>query len=135
MKMRQKSSFKWKTFDALKHLKGRRLDKCVIPPLAGVYKIIRKNTSKTKKNIFYVGETKNLQQRISSIFNCAKDNTCCKSYKKAYKTRFFKKDRVRKLFIAKYKVTKGMRGRIEIEEALQKKHGTNKAEFYINWEP
>jgi len=134
MKMRQKSSFKWKTFDAHKHFKGRRLDKSVIPPLPGVYKIIRKNTSKTKKNIFYVGETKNLRQRIGSIFNCAKDNTCCKCYKKAYKKNPTKKQ-MRETFVAKFATTRGMVGRIEIEEKLQTTHGTNKAEYYKKWKP
>ena len=42
---------------------------------------------------------------------------------------------MRETFVAKYATTKGMVGRIEIEEKLQSTHGTNKAEYYKKWKP
>ena len=134
MNSRPQKFLKWEKFDAVKSTKSRRLSRSSIPPLPGVYQIIRRNTSKKKKNIFYVGETKNLQGRISGIFSCLKENTCCKCYKKAYK-KFPTKKQMRETFVAKYATTKGMVGRIEIEEKLQSTHGTNKAEYYKKWKP
>jgi len=132
MKSRQNKTLKWRRFDPSKNRKGKRFNKSKIPAQPGVYQIIRRDTSKTKKNIFYIGETKNLQERIIGIFNCSKENTCCKSYRKAYKKVPTKKQ-MRETFVAKYATTRGMVGRIEIEEKLQTTHGTNRADFYKNW--
>lgn len=104
-----------------------------IPSSPGVYFIVLKDDP---DRVFYVGEARDIARRVKFTFRCPEKDPspCCKDYALAYKTPPTYEDFCKK-FCVRYLETKGMRGRIEIEEELQKKHGTNKADFYINWEP
>ena len=104
-----------------------------LPDGPGVYFIVSKDNP---DKVFYVGETKNIAQRVRYTFRCPKKNPspCSRAYELAYRTPPTYEDFCKK-FCVRYLETKGMRGRIEIEEELQKKHGTNKAEYYKKWKP
>lgn len=132
MKSKKKILRKWLPFDPFlnKADKGcRRFKRQNLPDRPGVYKIINKGKTQHQKNsIFYIGETKNLRRRIFDIFNCVKKNSCLAWYKKVYGPP--KKETICRQFKALYLDTSGMRGRLEIEEQLQKVYGTNKKGFY-----
>jgi hypothetical protein len=104
-----------------------------LPDGPGVYFIVSKDNP---KNVFYVGETKKIAQRVRYTFRCPKTNPspCSLAYKLAYSTPPSYKDFCKK-FCVSYLETNTMVGRLEIEEHYQKKHGTNKADFYKKWEP
>ena len=100
----------------------------VLPNRPGVYFIVLKTDP---KKVFYIGEARNLAQRIRYTFRCPKSNPspCSRDYKLAYKTSPTCEDFCRK-FSVKYLETSGMLGRLEIEERYQKHHKTNNKKFY-----
>lgn len=106
--------------------KGKKL-----PNGPGVYFIVSKYNP---DNVFYVGETKKIAQRVRYTFRCPKTNPspCSRAYELAYKTPPTYEDFCKE-FCVSYLETNGMLGRLEIEEHYQKKHGTNKADFYKKW--
>ena len=103
-----------------------------IPESAGVYRVFSsKDTSKT----FYVGETGDLQQRLKFLFRCREcknPHPCQSDYRIAYGS-FPTYKSFCEAFGVEILVTKGMRGRIEIEEELQTEAKSNKADFYKGW--
>jgi hypothetical protein len=100
------------------------------PKVPGVYCVVRKNFEIDAP--FYIGEARNLERRLRFLFRCGLSNNphpCHGAYKIAFNVfpapEVFCAD-----FFVLYLSTVGMRGRIEIEEELQKKYRTNKKVFY-----
>jgi hypothetical protein len=100
------------------------------PETPGTYCVVRRNIKTDTP--FYIGEARNLEQRLRILFRCRPSNNphpCHKAYEVAYET--FPNPEVFCVdFFALYLPTEGMRGRIEIEEELQKEYRTNKRAFY-----
>jgi hypothetical protein len=117
--------------------KGISLEFSILPPdEAGVYIVYDCGRNGKKPPApFYVGETRNLSQRLTMLFRCNSSqnphpcqiNFATITRKKIAEIRyedFCNRCKVR--FVS----TSGLLGRIEIEEALQKEYGTNCDAFY-----
>jgi hypothetical protein len=117
--------------------KGISLKFSILPPDgAGVYIVYDcGNSGKKSPAPFYVGETRNLMQRLTMLFRCnsSKNPHPCQinfamiTRKKITEIKcedFCNRCKVR--FVS----TSLLFGRIEIEEALQKEYGTNCDVFY-----
>jgi hypothetical protein len=103
----------------------------ILPDVPGVYKVLRKKDRKP----FYIGETKNLFKRLKFLFRCnpgKNPHPCHTAYRNAYGS-YPQIDEFCKSFIVEVTDTSKMFGRIELEERLQSKLGTNRKDFYQNW--
>lgn len=103
------------------------------PTGPGVYIVYQRTPEKP----FYIGEAGNLLQRLKYLFSCYRNENphpCHRRHKEVYEVMPEVSD-----FCALYSVrwlsTAGQVGRLEIEEALQKTFGTNRKEFYLNFDP
>jgi len=102
-----------------------------LPEDPGVYRVFSKKTLTT----FYVGETGNLRQRLSFLYRCRQSKNphpCHTDYLLAYNI-WPNCEEFCKEFGVAITETKGLLGRIEIEEAKQLESGSNKADYYKNW--
>ena len=91
----------------------------------------------TPEKAFYIGEAGNLLQRLKNPFRChrnANPPPCHRRHEEVYEVMPEVLD-----FCARYGVrwlsTAGQVGRLEVEEVLQKTFGTNRKEFYLNFDP
>jgi hypothetical protein len=113
---------------------GRGISIEFTPPVStspGVYRVVRKEDKKT----FYVGECGNLYQRLRFLFRCYPCNNphpCHCAFRRAYGS-FPTPDQFCEIFEIYVQDTSELKGRLEIEEELQEKHGSNNADFYRNW--
>jgi hypothetical protein len=102
-----------------------------VAPRPGVYRVIRRADSKT----FYVGEGGDLSQRLKTLFRCyhsKNPHPCQSAFQRAYGS-FPTPDQFCEIFEVHVQDTSGLKGRLEIEEELQEKHGSNNADFYREW--
>jgi len=113
---------------------GKRISIVFTPPVAahpGVYRVVRRADERT----FYVGEGGDLSQRLKTLFRCypsPNPHPCQSAFERAYGT-FPTPEQFCEIFEVYVQDTSGMRGRLEIEEELQEKHGSNNADFYSDW--
>lgn len=102
-----------------------------IAPRSGVYQVVRRADKKT----FYVGEGGDLSQRLKMLFRCypsKNPHPCQSAFQRAYGS-FPTPDQFCEIFEVHVQDTSGLKGRLEIEEELQEKHGSNNADFYREW--
>lgn len=102
-----------------------------VSPGPGVYQVVHKIHQKT----FYVGEGGDLTQRLKTLFRCYPSNNphpCQSAFQRAYGS-FPTPDQFCNTFDVIVHDTTGKIGRLEIEEELQAKHGSNNADFYRVW--
>jgi len=101
----------------------------IIPSEPGVYVVYAKGS----ETPLYVGETRNLQQRLTFLFRCNSGENP-HPFHKWHKTIHGHRPDVEEfcdIYAVRWITTTAQVGRIEIEEALQKSFGTNKKEFYL----
>ena len=55
-----------------------------INAIAGVYRLMYYDTNKEKRRIYYVGQTKDLNKRLSDHLPSNETKKCCKEYLKEY---------------------------------------------------
>lgn len=104
----------------------------LIPEQPGVYRV----NSRTNGRTFYVGETRNLKQRLKFLFRCnspKNPHPCHTFYTRAFGVAPDCKTFCEE-FVVAFINTSGMTGRIEIEEQLQGEHRCNNASFYNSWQ-
>lgn len=102
-----------------------------VAPRPGVYRVMRRADSET----FYVGEGGDLSQRLKTLFRCypsKNPHPCQSAFQRAYGS-FPTPDQFCEIFEVHVQDTSGLKGRLEIEEELQEKHGSNNADFYRRW--
>lgn len=86
---------------------------------------------------FYVGEAKNLNQRLKYLFRCHRNDNphpCHRRHKEVWEE-FPECEDFCEKFSARWLTTTGACGRLEIEESLQAHFGTNRKAFYLNFSP
>jgi hypothetical protein len=114
--------------------KGSRISIRFSPKLSedpSVYRVFRKADGRS----FYIGETRNVAKRLKFLFRCNPGNNphpCHTYFKRAY-GRYPEVDEFCESFSVAVVNTKKLFGRIELEEQLQGKFGTNRQNFYDRW--
>lgn len=102
-----------------------------VDPCSGVYQVV----CKADKRTFYVGEGGDLSQRLKMLFRCypsKNPHPCQSAFQRAYGS-FPTPDQFCEIFEVYVQDTSGLKGRLEIEEELQKEHKSNNADFYREW--
>lgn len=105
----------------------------MVPTEPGVYVLYQCFPEKP----VYVGESRNLQQRLKFLFRChpgENPHPFHKRHKQIY-GQLPSAEEFCSIYGVRWLTTNKRVGRIEIEEALQETYGTNNAEFYKNFDP
>jgi hypothetical protein len=103
------------------------------PRKPGVYVVYQLNPEKP----FYIGEAGDLHQRLKYLFRCHRNDNphpCHKRHEHVYEEMPEVHDFCNRYGV-RYFTTEGQWGRLEMEEALQQAFGTNRKEFYMNYDP
>jgi len=102
------------------------------PSEPGVYVVYQKNPEKP----FYVGEARDLFQRLTYLFRCHRNENphpCHKRHKQVSGV-MPDVDQFCNTYGVRWITTTGLVGRLEIEEKLQSDFGTNTKEYYRNYD-
>jgi hypothetical protein len=86
---------------------------------------------------FYVGEARNLNQRLKTLFRCHRNDNphpCHKRHQEVWEELPECEDFCEN-YSVRWQTTTGAWGRLEIGESLQAHFGTNRKAFYLNFSP